>query len=86
VEIDFPKLQEDRHQRDIVGRTEEYHSEFVDTQLEAARKYIEQQLAKPETGSEPAPAAEQAQPAPKPEEKKAAGRLRLFPIPLGRAA
>jgi len=62
--IDF---QQDRRERDILGRKDEYKSEFVDTQLEAAATYIQESLSgeKPEENDEkPAPPAE--------EDKKAA--------------
>ncbi|MCA9080193.1 MAG: S41 family peptidase [Planctomycetaceae bacterium] len=76
LEFSFEQLrdfQRDRRERDILGRTEPYQSEFKDSQLEKAVEYVREQLA-----GETKP--EQPQAKPKEEEKKAAFRLPLFPV------
>ncbi len=72
------KFQEDRLQRDIVGKQPQ--GEFVDRQLQAAREYIEKAISTPEE-KEKAPEVkpEEGKEEAKPMEKKAATSTR-FPL------
>jgi len=89
------KFQEDRMERDIIGKTPS--GTFVDRQLQAAKKYIEEQLKAPEKSDDSSGKAEPAAKKPtddkpaetsesgkkesdKPEAKKSSS-LRLFQIP-----
>lgn len=62
--IDF---QEDRRERDILGRKDDYKSEFVDTQLEAAATYIKESLSSEKSEEKDEKPAQPAE-----EDKKAA--------------
>jgi len=75
------RFQRDRRERDVLSRNEEYTSDFVDRQLEAAKKYIIDQLAGSPPESEKK-AAEDNKPVepPKGPAKKAAFRLPLIPL------
>ncbi|SFJ66964.1 S41 family peptidase [Planctomicrobium piriforme] len=82
---DMRKYQEDRQERDIIGKAPK--GEFVDRQLQAAKACIEKQLKEP-AAAEAKPEAEKKDEKPaKPEEKKAstshvpARRLPLFAVP-----
>lgn len=76
---DLRKYQEDRRDRDILNG-KEYHGDFVDRQLEAARKAIEKQLQPAETTPGPDAEKKGEPPAQPSEKKKAAFRLPLFPV------
>ncbi|MCA8997014.1 MAG: S41 family peptidase [Planctomycetaceae bacterium] len=85
------EYQRDRRERDVLGRTEEYQSSFVDRQLEVAREYLEKQLVEDTSGADGAEekkaAEENNPPAANDQEKKAAFRWPLIPMGWrGRAA
>lgn len=72
IEFNIDQLrafQRDRQERDVVGRQEPYESGFLDTQLQKAVEYVSDALE----GKE--------QPKANEEDKKAAFRLPLFPVP-----
>ncbi|WP_437206974.1 S41 family peptidase [Planctomicrobium sp. SH664] len=88
---EFMKYQEDRRLRDIPGKGGE-KPKFDDRQLNAARKYIEEQLAKgtaaPKNEGQKADdqkKEDEAPPAPVETKKAARNFFRLYPVPAGQA-
>ena len=80
---DMRKYQEDRHLRDIPG-AEAPKDGFEDTQLEAAEKYIVEQISQEKNGKSNEKAKDKPdsdeKPAPQPEKKKAANAVEKFPF------
>lgn len=75
--------QEDRRERDVLGREEEFVSEFKDTQLERGLDYLREQLAAKDEKESAAPKKEDPKPAAVPNNKKDAASIRLpLPRPL----
>jgi carboxyl-terminal processing protease len=76
---DHRDWQEDRRERDILGG-KEYQGTYVDKQLAAAKKYIEEQLQAPDAAQGDSEKKKEEKPAAKPDDKKAAFRPIYFPV------
>jgi carboxyl-terminal processing protease len=77
---EYRKYQEDRRARDIIGGKPP-ETGYVDRQLAAARKYLEEQLHPKKDVKDDKEKKEDEKPAAQPEQKKAAGlQLHFFPV------